>query len=240
MAMEAEEIQRFEEHVQQVRSQLDEAAHGRPYTLLAATKTQSADVINMLPFCRIFDYGENRVQEWLEKHEKINQSLRYHHIGRLQSNKIKYIINHVVLIHSVDKQELADEIDKQAAKHGRCVDILLQVNPAREPQKGGVAPEELMELYEGCCRLEHVRVTGLMCMAPNTSDTGVVRRTFVEARRCFDTLAAQDANISTLSMGMSQDAQIALEEGSTLVRLGTSLFGRRAGYDYKGLEGSKE
>ncbi|MGI5885000.1 MAG: YggS family pyridoxal phosphate-dependent enzyme [Candidatus Spyradocola sp.] len=231
------EVQEFFARVARVRKELDSAAQGRPYTLLAATKTQSAEVINLLPQVGIYDYGENRVQEWVEKREKIDQSLRFHQIGRLQSNKIKYIIDHVVLIHSVDKQELAQDIDKQAKRHGRCVDILLEVNTAREAQKGGVAPEELAALYEFCLGLENVRVRGLMCMAPNTPEEDVVHRTFAQARALFDKLAAQDKNVDILSMGMSQDAKIALEEGSTLVRLGTSLFGRRAGYENTGTEG---
>ena len=133
------EIEAFRARVARVRSELDAAAQGRPYTLLAATKTQSAEVINLLPEVGINDYGENRVQEWMEKRVKIDQSLRFHQIGRLQSNKIKYIIEHVVLIHSVDKLELAQDIDKQARRHGRRVDILLEVNTAREAQKGGGA-----------------------------------------------------------------------------------------------------
>ena len=185
----------------------------------------------MLPQCGIFDYGENRVQEWVEKHEKITKELRFHQIGRLQCNKIKYIIKDVVLIHSVDKPDLAREIDRQAAKCGRdSVGILLQVNTAREEQKGGVSPEELAALYAYCKELEHLKVRGLMCMAPNTPDEGITRRTFADARRLFDDLRAQDEEIQILSMGMSHDAHIALEEGSTLVRLGTSIFGRREGY----------
>ena len=214
-----------------MRAKLDAAAQGRPYTLLAASKTQSAETINLLPQCGIFDYGENRVQEWVEKHEKITKELHFHQIGRLQCNKIKYIIKDVVLIHSVDKPDLAREIDRQAAKCGRdSVGILLQVNTAREEQKGGVSPEELAALYAYCKELEHLKVRGLMCMAPNTPDEGITRRTFADARRLFDDLRAQDEEIQILSMGMSHDAHIALEEGSTLVRLGTSIFGRREGY----------
>ena len=177
------------------------------------------------------------MQEWVEKHEKISESLRFHHIGRLQSNKIKYIINHVVLIHSVDRLDLAREISRLAVKNGRCVDVLLQVNPAHEEQKGGVSPQALPQLYESCLDLAGIRVRGLMCMAPNTLEERIVHETFAAARKCFDALAAQDERISVLSMGMSQDAAIALQEGSTLVRLGTSLFGRRVGYDNTAREG---
>ena len=235
--MESEELKRLSERVAAVCETLDRAAQGRPYTLLAASKTQSAETINLLPACGIYDYGENRVQEWVEKHEKISESLRFHHIGRLQSNKIKYIINHVVLIHSVDRLDLAREISRLAVKNGRCVDVLLQVNPAGEEQKGGVSPQALPQLYESCLDLAGIRVRGLMCMAPNTLEERIVHETFAAARKCFDALAAQDERISVLSMGMSQDAAIALQEGSTLVRLGTSLFGRRVGYDNTAREG---
>ena len=106
----------------------------------------------------------------------------------------------------------------------------MQVNTAREDQKGGVSPEELAALYAYCKELEHLKVRGLMCMAPNTPDEGITRRTFADARRLFDDLRVQDEEIQILSMGMSHDAHIALEESSTLVRLGTSIFGRREGY----------
>ncbi len=223
-----EEEKIFCDHVQKVREKLDRAAGGRAYTLLAATKTQSAERINRLPSCGIFDYGENRVQEWMEKQDKIVENLRYHQIGRLQNNKIMYIINKVYLIHSVDNLEQAKMIDRLAAKCGRVVDCLLQINPAGEEQKGGVSVPDLPYLYDACRELPNVRVTGLMCMAPNSPDERVVRGTFASARACFERLQEQDSNISVLSMGMSQDAEYALQEGSTLVRIGTSLFGARA------------
>ena len=226
--METPDLNLLRDNVQAVRERLDRAAAGRDYTLLAATKTQPAEVINLLPQCGIWDYGENRVQEWTEKHEKIVQSLKYHQIGRLQSNKIKYIIKEVTLIHSVDKLDLAREIDRQAAKCGRTVDVLLQVNTAAEEQKGGVDPGQLMGLYEQVLGMEHVRVKGLMCMAPLTSEERIVHETFAQARRLFDALRRQDGNIGIMSMGMSGDAHIALEEGSTLVRVGSALFGPRA------------
>ncbi len=225
--MDTPDLKLLRGNIEDARERLDAAAQGRPYTLLPATKTQCAEVINLLPECGIFAYGENRVQEWMEKREKIDKSLRYHQIGRLQSNKIKYIIKEVALIHSVDKFDLAKEIDRQAAKCGRVAPVLLQVNPAHEEQKGGVSPDELYALYEQCLRMEHVSVQGLMCMAPLTTDEGVTHETFAAARRLFEELARQDERIRTLSMGMSGDAHIALQEGSTLVRLGSSLFGAR-------------
>ena len=213
--------------VEAVRERLDIAAQGRPYTLLAATKTQPAEVVNLLPSVGILDFGENRVQEWVEKNDFLDERLRYHHIGRLQSNKIKYIIRKVMLVHSVDRISLAQELNTQAHALDRQVGILLQVNPAGEEQKGGVLPDGLWELVEQCAGMPHLRVRGLMCMAPNTQDTACVHRTFASAYTLFDRLRSQMRSIDTLSMGMSQDAEIALQEGSNLVRLGSSLFGQR-------------
>ena len=130
----------------------------------------------------------------------------------------------------MDKFDLAREVDRLAAKCGRTVDVLLQVNTAAEEQKGGVDPEGLMQLYEQVRGLGHVRVKGLMCMAPLTDQERIVHETFAGARDLYEKLQKQDAGISVLSMGMSGDAHIALQEGSTLVRMGTALFGRRAGY----------
>ena len=223
-----EEEKRLIDHVEEVRQRLDRAAGGRAYTLLAATKTQSAETINLLPSCGIFDYGENRVQEWMEKQDKIVENLRYHQIGRLQNNKIKYIISRVYMIHSVDNVEQAKAIDRLAAKCGRKVDILIQINPAGEEQKGGVSVSELPDLYGLCREMPNLSVKGLMCMAPNSLEEALVRGTFASARRCFEDLQRGDPSVSVLSMGMSQDAHWALMEGSTLVRLGTSLFGARS------------
>ena len=222
-----EEEKRLIDHVNAVREKLDRAAEGREYTLLAATKTRSPETINLLPSCGVFDYGENRVQEWMEKQDKIVENLRFHQIGRLQNNKIKYIISKVYLIHSVDNLVQAQTIDRLAAKCGRKVSCLIQVNPAGEEQKGGVSVAELPDLYGLCRELPNLSVKGLMCMAPNSQDEKLVRGTFASARRCFEDLQRVDPEVSVLSMGMSQDAEFALMEGATLVRLGTSLFGAR-------------
>jgi len=210
-----------------LKERLDKAAAGAPYTLLAATKTQPAEIINRLPSLGIYDYGENRVQEWMEKCGKIDESLNYHHIGRLQRNKIKYIIKKVILIHSVDHVALARAISDAALAADRRVDILLQINPAEEEQKGGVLMQDLPALYEACLAMPGICVKGLMCMAPLTDDQALVHQVFAKARRAFDELAGVDKNITTLSMGMSGDAEIALNEGATMVRIGTALFGRR-------------
>ena len=132
------------------------------------------------------------------------------------------------MIHSVDQLPLACALDSAAAAAGRRVDILLQVNPAGEVQKGGVSLQELPRLYEACMALPSIRVRGLMCMAPLTEDEKLIHGVFAKARRAFDELRSGDPCLDTLSMGMSGDAHIALQEGSTLVRIGTSLFGKRS------------
>ncbi|MDR3085151.1 MAG: alanine racemase, partial [Christensenellaceae bacterium] len=131
------------ENVKKLKERLDTAANKRNYTILAASKTRDAATINRLPELGIFDYGENRVQEWLSKKDEIDTILKYHHIGRLQKNKIKHIIGEVYLVHSVDQIDLAAEISKKATEVGRVVPVLLQVNTAGEAQKGGVSPEGL-------------------------------------------------------------------------------------------------
>lgn len=215
----------LEQNVALVRQELDAAAAGRPYTLLAATKMQSVETINALPKYGIFDFGENRVQEWVEKSHKIDTNLVYHHIGRLQKNKIKYIIKEIHMVHSVDDFALAQAIDKQAAAIGRTVHVLLQVNPAGEEQKGGVSPDMLPRLVDEVQGLSNLKLRGLMCMAPYTNDEYTIRSCFAKARQLFEGLGGE--GIDTLSMGMSHDAAYALQEGSTLVRIGSRLFGER-------------
>jgi pyridoxal phosphate enzyme (YggS family) len=215
------------ENVKKLKERLDAAANGRNYTILAASKTRDAAMINRLPAFGIFDYGENRVQEWLSKKDEIDTILKYHHIGRLQKNKIKHIIGEVYLIHSVDQIDLAVEISKKATEVGRVVPVLLQVNTAGEEQKGGVSPEGLPALVETCAGLPGVKLKGLMCMAPFSEEEAPVRAAFAKARALFEDLRHQSGEIEVLSMGMSQDAPLALMEGANLVRIGTALFGQR-------------
>ncbi|MDR2514313.1 MAG: YggS family pyridoxal phosphate-dependent enzyme [Christensenellaceae bacterium] len=217
----------LDENVKKLKLRLDAAANGRNYTILAASKTRDAAQINRLPEFGIFDYGENRVQEWLAKKDEIDTILKYHHIGRLQKNKIKHIIGEVYLIHSVDQIELAAEISKKATELGRVISVLLQVNTAGEAQKGGASPQELPALVEGCAGLPGIRLKGLMCMAPWSDQEAPVRTAFAKARVLFEDLRRQSGEIEVLSMGMSQDAPIALMEGANLVRIGTALFGQR-------------
>lgn len=178
-------------------------------------------------------FGESHVQELDAKRKTLPSGIEWHFIGHLQTNKVKYIVPYVSLIHSVDSMKLLREIDKQAGRVGRTVDCLLQLHVAREETKFGFLPAELLDtLREGEYRqMEHVRIRGLMCMATNTDDEDRIRSEFRFAHNIFEEVRGQFFNgaesFCELSMGMSDDYRIALEEGSTLVRVGSMIFGQR-------------
>ncbi len=175
-------------------------------------------------------FGENYVQELRDKYEVLQDSCTFHMIGHLQRNKVKYLMGKVSLIHSVDSLELAEQIDKEAAKSGLVMDVLLEVNAAGEESKWGFAPEETMEAARAAGSLPHVRVRGLMTSAPYTEDPESNRVYFHTMKRLQEQLAASGYDgvlADTLSMGMTGDYAVAVEEGATLVRVGTGIFGQR-------------
>lgn len=173
-------------------------------------------------------FGENRVQELVRKFEEMPKDIEWHLIGHLQKNKVKYIAPFVKLIHSVDSLELAEMIDKQAAKNQRVIDVLVQLKVATEDSKFGLKNEELNEMVVKVKTLEHIRVRGVMGMATFTSDQDQVRQEFQQLKSHFDSVKenhfSEDENFIELSMGMSGDYKIAIEEGSTMVRIGSLLF----------------
>lgn len=215
------------ENVQRIRERLCAAAGGREIFLLPVTKTQPPDKILPLKALGIDAIGENRVQEYLQKKEALNGNFHLHMIGQLQTNKVRGIIEDVALIHSVDRDRLALEIQNQAKKIGRMVDVLAQVNVAGEEQKAGVSPQDLPKLLDCIAACPNLRLRGLMTIAPYAEDPQTVRPVFARARRLFDDISA-DFNADILSMGMSLDSIVAVEEGATLVRIGSALFGERA------------
>ncbi|MGN0492899.1 MAG: YggS family pyridoxal phosphate-dependent enzyme [Acutalibacteraceae bacterium] len=198
-------------------------------TLLAATKTVDADTINYAIKKGITHIGENRVQELLLKHSLLRPA-HSHFIGHLQTNKVKDIIDKVEMIESVDSVRLAQEISKQAQKQGIIMDVLLEINIGGEESKSGFAPEEAENAVREVAKLPALRVKGLMAIPPATDLPEESRKYFRKMYKLF--IDIRDKNIdnssmSVLSMGMSNDFDIAAEEGATLVRVGTSLFGRR-------------
>lgn len=208
---------------------------GDKVTLVAVSKTKPAADIQALYDLGHRDFGENYVQELVEKEAQLPKDIRWHFIGHLQTNKAKYIAGFVHLVHGVDSFKLLREINKQAAKHNRVVECLLQVHIAQEETKFGLDQTELEDILVNHAldvkALPHVQVVGLMGMASFTDDRNKVRDEFHRLKATFDKLnQLQTTNhkLQTLSMGMSADYKIALEEGSTMIRVGSLLFGERA------------
>jgi pyridoxal phosphate enzyme (YggS family) len=195
-------------------------------TLVAVSKTKPAEDIQALYNLGHRDFGENYVQELVDKQALLPADIRWHFIGHLQSNKVKYIAPFVHLIHGIDSFKLLQEVNKQGKKNNRVIDCLLQVHIAEEETKFGFDVNELNEL-NGLNELSNVRVVGLMGMASFTNDTEKVRSEFKKLHDIFSQLSIVNYQLSILSMGMSGDYKIAVEEGSTMVRIGSLLFGVR-------------
>ena len=198
-------------------------------TLVAVSKTKPIEDIQALYDLGQRDFGENYVQELTDKYEALPKDIRWHFIGHLQSNKVKYIAPFVHLIHGVDSENLLKEINKQALKNNRIIDCLLQIHIAQEETKFGFDVHELGELH-GLHELKNVKVVGLMGMASFTNDENKIREEFRSLKKLFDENVQRsmfNAQFSTLSMGMSADYKIALQEGSNMVRIGSLLFGER-------------
>lgn len=199
-------------------------------TLITVTKTLPIDVINAAITYGITDIGENKVQEVMDKYDHILNEPKWHLIGHLQTNKVKYIADKVSLIHSVDSLRLAEEISKRCEKLETVMDILIQINVADESTKFGIQRDEIFELVEQVSLLTNVRIKGLMTIAPNIEDEQELRKYFSEMKDIFETLKKTMYNrvdMTYLSMGMTNDYEIAIEEGANMVRIGTGIFGAR-------------
>ena len=225
------------ERYAQVRKRVDDAALrcGRDpseVTLLAVTKTHGVPEINEAIEAGATDIGENRVQELLAKYDD-TEPVRWHLIGHLQTNKVRQVIDKVVMIHSVDSLRLAKEIDKRAAAHGIVMDILIEINSAMEETKSGIAADGLRKLTEDItAECASVRICGIMCIPPIAEDPEDSRPYFREAAALFEEMKTWDLPDDrfcphVLSMGMSGDFETAVEEGATIVRVGSSIFGPR-------------
>lgn len=199
-------------------------------TLIAVSKTKPASDIQTLYDYGVRDFGENKVQELTSKYEELPKDIRWHLIGHLQTNKVKYIVDKVYLIHSVDSIKLAMEIEKEAAKKDVIVNILVQVNVANEDTKFGLNNDEVINIVEEIAKLPHIRIKGLMTIAPFVDDGEENRKYFNELKQLSVDIKAKNIDnvcMDMLSMGMSGDFTTAIEEGATYVRVGTSIFGVR-------------
>jgi pyridoxal phosphate enzyme (YggS family) len=220
------------ERVREVRERIDGAlrrgGHAQHVTVVAVTKTHGLDALQAAWNAGLQDVGENRVQEALEKMDALQPPLpfRWHLIGHLQRNKVKHLPRFHIL-HSLDRSSLADAVDREGRESGRVFDVFVQVNIVGEETKGGYSPETLPVEAERLKARSGLRVRGVMTMAPFGASESVLRTVFSGARRCRDVLRNAGHDASELSMGMSDDFEIAVEEGATCVRLGTVLFGAR-------------
>lgn len=202
-------------------------------TLVAVSKTKPSEMIQEAYDAGQRHFGENRPQEMKQKHAELPSDIHWHMIGHLQTNKVKYIIDFVDLIHAVDSIRLMEEIDSRAAKIGRVVDCLLQVHIAQEDQKFGFEKEALMDLItEGAFdQFEHLKIKGFMGMATFTEDKEQVKKEFEELKNIYDSIVElkldKTLDMNIISMGMSGDYSLAIEQGSTMVRIGSSIFGTR-------------
>ena len=199
-------------------------------TLIAVSKTKPVEMLSTIYNQGIRDFGENKVQEMCDKVEQLPSDIRWHMIGHLQTNKVKYIVGHTTLIHSVDSLHLAKEIEKQAEKKDVTVDILVEVNIAEEESKFGIHKEETYELVRQIAALPHVHICGLMTIAPYVENPEDNRMYFRGIRQLSVDIAEQNidnVDMDILSMGMTGDYMVAIEEGATMVRVGTGIFGER-------------
>lgn len=198
--------------------------------LIAVSKTKPVPALEEAYAYGCRDFGENKVQELVDKYERMPKDIRWHMIGHLQRNKVKYIVDKVFLIHSVDSLRLAQEIEKEAAKKNVTVNILVEVNVAEEESKFGTTAQEAVSLVEQIARLPHVRVRGLMTIAPYVEDSEQNRRYFAKLKQIYVDIIHKNIDnvfMEELSMGMTGDYEVAITEGATYVRVGTGIFGER-------------
>lgn len=199
-------------------------------TLIAVSKTKPVSMLQEAYDLGIREFGENKVQEMCDKMEMLPEDIHWHMIGHLQTNKVKYIVGKTALIHSVDSLHLAEEIEKQAAKKNVTVSILLEVNIAEEESKFGMHKEDAVELVKQIAKLPHIRIQGLMTIAPFVENPEDNRAYFRQIRQLSVDIREQNidnVNMDVLSFGMTGDYMVAIEEGATMVRVGTGIFGER-------------
>jgi pyridoxal phosphate enzyme, YggS family len=223
-------MEALEKNLLRIKKDMADAAayFSHPVKLIAVTKRHEASEINPLKELGILDIGENRVQELLHKLPEINEKFHIHLIGQLQSNKVKYIIDKVCQIQSVDRMSLAEEISRQACLKNKVMDVLVEVSPAGEKQKGGVPFGGTRDFVKAIASLPGLQVNGLMAVMPNTDDEKYLDGLFKNMRELFEQLREENLNgvfMKELSMGMSNDYRLALLNGATTIRVGTALFG---------------
>ena len=221
----------LEEVERKIQGALKRAGRSREeVTLIAVSKTKPVSMLREVYDTGMRCFGENKVQELTEKWEQLPRDIRWHMIGHLQRNKVKYIVDKVELIHSVDSLRLAETIEQEAAKKGVTVNILLEVNVANEESKFGLGVDEVLPLVEKIAKFPHIRMKGLMTIAPYVENAEENRSVFRTLQKLSVDIAEKNidnVSVEILSMGMTNDYEVAIEEGATMVRVGTGIFGER-------------
>ena len=225
----------IKENIETVKKIIEKSAHNKSrnideITLIAVSKTKPVEMLKEAYDAGMRDFGENKVQEIVDKYDKLPTDIRWHMIGHLQTNKVKYIVDKVYMIHSVDSYKLAKEISKEAVKKGVVVSVLIEVNIAEEESKFGVKAEETESLIREIAKLPGIIVKGLMTVAPYVENSEENREVFKEISKLFVDIKNKNIDnvfMDFMSMGMSGDFEVAVEEGATHVRVGTKIFGER-------------
>ena len=224
----AENLQNVEERIQAACARANRDRN--EVTLIAVSKTKPVSMLEEVYAEGIRCFGENKVQELTEKHDKLPSDVKWHMIGHLQRNKVKYIVDKVDLIHSVDSVRLAETIEQEAAKKDVIVPVLVEVNVAEEDSKFGLKVNEVLSIIEEISKFPHIRIKGLMTIAPYVENPEENRPVFARLRKLSVDIAEKNidnVSVEILSMGMTNDYEIAIEEGATMVRVGTGIFGER-------------
>ena len=212
----------IEQQISNIKNQILDKAD-----LIAVSKTRTIQEIKQAYNSGQLKFGENRVQEIVDKQSKLPDDIEWHMIGHLQKNKVKYIAGFIKLIHSLDRISLAKEIDKQAKKENRIIDCLIQIKISKEDSKFGLKIEDFTDFYKNMETFKNLNIIGLMGMATFTSDIKVIGEEFKMIKRIYDNVASIDPKFRVLSIGMSDDYNIAIENGSTMIRVGSKIFGKR-------------
>lgn len=226
----------IEENIKKIQNEVDSIVPVKKrdgdVIIIAASKTQTAEVLKEYYKTGYNVLGENRVQEFLDKYDKCPK-FEWHFIGRLQTNKVKYIIDKVSLIHSLDRLELASEIQKQCEKKGITMSVLIEVNIGHEENKGGIEPDKLMEFCESLKGFDKILVKGLMCVLPANTEEKIISEMCLQMHNLYDKikeLKYDNFDILYLSMGMTNDYKIAVKYGANMIRIGRAIFGERKNY----------
>ncbi len=226
----------IEESLAEVRENITKAATLRgiskdDITLVAVSKFKSVEEIQCAASLGVHDFGENYIQEFADKYSKINDpAILWHIIGNIQRNKVKYIADKNIIVQTMDRESLAAELSKQAAKYNKIIPVLLQVNTAGEDTKSGCTPEELIPLMEACLKYDNIVINGLMTIGPNTDDPDAIESCFEDTYKLYEEMKKHEltpGQIKYLSMGMTNDYMLAIKHGANIVRVGRAIFGDR-------------